>query len=272
MAARLAISALWLVLCLPATSQVLTSQNDNARTSANPHETTLTPANVNANQFGRIFSLHVDGDIYAQPLHLPNVEVPGKGRHNLLFVATEHDSVYAFDAAGQPSEPLWHVSFLNSKTGVTAVPALDVLCPFIQPEVGITSTPVIDRATGTLYVLARTKESQGFLRPDRYVQRLHALAVTTGAEKFSGPVAIEAPGFDSLRELPRAGLLLENGQVYMTWGSSCDVRPYHGWVMAYDGRTLALTAAFNTSPASVESGIWQADNAPAADSKATSTS
>ena len=265
MALRSILPVLLLALSGSVHSQVLTSQNNNARTSANLHETLLTPANVNPDQFGKLFSLRVDGDVYAQPLYLPDVEIPGKGRHNVLFVTTEHDSAYAFDAAGQPAEPLWHVSFLDSKAGVTTVPALDVRCPFLSPEVGITPTPVIDEATGTLYLLARTKESQGFFKPDRYVQRLHALAITTGAEKFGGPVSIEAPRFDPLRELPRAGLLLSGGQVYLTWASSCDVAPYHGWVMAYDARTLAQTAVFNTSPGSSESGIWQADNAPAAD-------
>jgi len=217
----------------------------------------------------------VDGDIYAQPLYIPHLEIPSKGTHNVLFVATEHDSVYAFDADGQPREPLWHVNFLNSQTGVSTVSAGDVQCPFITPEIGITPTPVIDLKTGTLYVLARTKESQGRFSRARFVQRLHALAITTGAEKFGGPVEIKASvtgtgsggdiTFDALRELPRAGLLLANGQVYLTWGSSCDVGPYYGWVMAYDAAKLTQTAVFNTSPESKESGIWQSDNGPAAD-------
>ena len=154
---RLALAALLLSLFAVTRSQVLTSQNDNARTSANTRETTLTPANVNARKFGRIFSLRADGDIYAQPLYLPDVEIPGKGRHHVLFVATEHDSVYAFDAASG-DEPLWRASFLDAKSGVAAVPARHVRCPFIQPEIGITPTPVIDLPSGTIYVLARTKE------------------------------------------------------------------------------------------------------------------
>jgi hypothetical protein len=155
---------------------------------------------------------------------------------------------------------------------VTTVPAMAVQCPFIRPEIGITPTPVIDHATGTLYVLARTKEGS------RYEQRLHALAVTTGAEKFGGPVEIKASvkgrgaggsggqiDFDPLRALPRASLLLANGQVYLTWASSCDVGPYHGWVLAYDAHTLKQTAVLNTSPDDEESGIWQGDTGPAAD-------
>ena len=258
--------ALWLLaLSAPLRAQIVTSQNDNARTSANLRETVLTPANVNVRQFGKIFSLHVDGDVYAQPLYLPAVDIPGKGRHNVLYVATEHDSVYAFDADGRAAEPLWHVNFLDAKRGIATVAAADVQCPFIRPEIGITPTPAIDLASGTIYVLARTKESRGMFKPDRYVQRLHALAVTTGREKFGGPAAIQAPGFDPLRELRRAGLLLVRGQVYLTWASSCDVGPYHGWVMAYNSGTLAQTAVFNTSPTASESGIWQSDNGPAAD-------
>jgi len=208
-------------------AQVTTSQYDNARTGANLSETALTPQNVNAGQFGKLFSLKVDGDIYAQPLYLPGVEIPDKGKHNVVFIATEHDSVYAFDAGGQPATPLWQVSFLNPGAGIVTVPSQDVSCPFIRPEVGITPTPVIDRETGTLFVLARTKESQGMLQSARYVQKLHALAVTTGAEKFGGPVEIKASvqgrgaassggqiAFDPLRELPRASLLLTNGNVY----------------------------------------------------------
>jgi len=260
----------------PAAAQVLTAQYDNARTGATLHETTLTPANVNAAHFGKIFSYPVDGDVYAQPLYLAGVGIPGKGTHNVVFIATEHDTVYAFDAGGAASGPLWRVSFLNSGAGIAAVPSRDVACPFIAPEIGITPTPAIDLQTGTLYVLARTKEGGGTFSSGRYVQKLHALAITTGAEKFGGPVEIKASvkgrgasqaevAFDPLRELPRAALLLVNGQVYLTWGSSCDVGPYHGWVMAYDARTLAQTAVFNTSPDAEQSGIWQSDNGPAAD-------
>ena len=256
-----------------ASAQVTTSQYDNARTGADLNETILTPRNVNARQFGKIFTLSVDGDVYTQPLYLAGLDIPGKGKHNVLFFATEHNSVYAFDA-DTSAPPLWQASFVNPSAGITTVPDRDVRCPFISPEVGITPTPVIDAATGTLYVLARTKES------GHYYQRLHALDVTSGAEKFGGPVAIQAAVkdngyfgghfagdvvFSQLRELPRAGLLLVNGKVYLSWGSSCDVGPYHGWIMAYDARTLKQTAVFNTSPDSSESGIWQGDAAIAAD-------
>jgi hypothetical protein len=257
-------------------AQWTTSQHDNARTGANIEETILTPANVNAASFGKIFSYKVDGDVYAQPLYLPRVAMPDGSVRNVVFVATEHDSVYAFDADGKRPTPLWHVNFLGPR--VTTVPAADSDCPLITPEIGVTSTPVIDPATGTLYVLARTKEGHSRLESDRYVQRLHALAITTGVEKFGGPVEIKATvkgrgassangliEFDPLHELPRAALLLAAGNIYLTWGSSCDVDPYHGWLMAYDTRTLAQTAVFNTSPDAEKSGIWLGDMGPAAD-------
>jgi len=257
---------------------VLTSQYNNARTGANLHETILTPANVNPNQFGAVFALRVDGAVYAEPLYIPNLEIPGQGTHNVVFVATEHDSVYAFDADGKSRAPLWQVNFTNSGAGVTTVPGWDVSCPFIQPEIGITPTPVIDYSSGTLYVLARTKEKNGMLSSPRYVQKLHALAITTGAEKFGGPVEIKvrvaghgqgsAAGkldFDPLHELPRASLLLSSGKVYLSWASSCDVAPYHGWIMAYDPHTLAQTGVFNTSPDAGQSGIWAGDAGIAAD-------
>ena len=244
-------------------AQVLTAQYDNARDGATLTETTLTPGNVNAGRFGKRFSYAVDGDVYAQPLYVPGVEIPAKGKHDVVFVATEHDSVYAFDATGAPAEPLWRVNLL--KSGETTVSDRDAQCPFIQPEIGITPTPAIDLATGTLYVLARSKTRGSAFSPGQFFHTLHALAITTGAEKFGGPVRIEAQGFDGERELPRAALLLAGGQIYLTWGSSCDVEPYHGWVMTYDARTLQQTAVFNTSPQAGLSGIWQSDNGPAAD-------
>jgi hypothetical protein len=255
---------------------VTTSQYDNARSGANRLETTLTPRNVNVSHFGKRFALKVDGDVYAQPLFLAGIDIPGKGRHDVLFVATEHDSVYAFDAYGHPTSPLWHASFLRKD--VTTVPADDVECPYIEPEVGITSTPVIDPDTLTLYVLVRTKEQTS--QSTHYQQRLHALAVTTGLEEYGGPVDIRATidgrgtgnlsgklAFDPLRENPRASLLLANGLVYLTWASSCDVGPYHGWVMAHDAHSLKRRAVFNTSPDSDDSGIWASDTGPAADAE-----
>jgi hypothetical protein len=216
------------------TLRITTSQYDNMRTGANVHEIILTPQNVNARQFGKVLSIPVDGDVYAQPLYLSQVDVPGKGIRNLLFIATEHESVYAFDADNNSTEPIWHVSLLPTKDGVwSPVSATDVQCPFISPEVGITATPVIDIDTGTIFVLARTSTRKNILRAREYSQRLHALAITTGHEKFGGPVDISASvsgtgqgsssgklSFNSLRENPRAALLLTKGAVYLTWASS----------------------------------------------------
>ena len=259
-------------------AQLLTAQVDNARTGANLNEKILTPSNVNSTQFGKLFTVKVDGDVYAQPLYLPDLDIPGKGKHNVLFVATEADSVYAFDADGASAAPLWHATLANSAQGAQVLSQRDVSCFFIAPQIGITSTPVIDIKTGTLYVLVRTKESKGVLHSDEFHQRLHALAITTGAEKFGGPVEITASvkgaggggsngriAFDSQRENPRAALLLVNGTVYLSWGSSCDVGPYHGWLISYDAHTLAQKNVFNTSPDARDSAIWQGDAGPAAD-------
>ncbi len=271
---------LLLTLSAPAWSQavVATAQYDNQRTGANVSETTLTPRNVNAARFGTLFAVPVDGDVYAQPLYVPNLEIPGKGVHNVVFVATEHNSVYAIDAAGQPAAPLWQASFINPAAGVNPVAERDMSCGFIAPEVGITSTPVIDTASRTIYVLARTSE-RGKDGEVRLFQRLHALDLATGAEKQGSPVLIRASvktssmfglfskevSFHARLDNPRAALLLSGGNVYLSWGSACDVGPYHGWVLAYDTRTLKQTGVFNTSPDSGESGIWQSDTGIAAD-------
>jgi hypothetical protein len=178
-------------------------------------------------------------------LFLSAVEIPGKGTHDVLFVATEHDSVYAFDAYRHGDPPWWQVSVLDKALGETVPSQDDVQCPFIQPEVGITPTPVIDLKTGTIYVLARTKIRHP-VGPNEYFQRFHALAITSGVEKFGGPRLISASvagngvgtangrvAFDPLYENPRAALALANNVLYLTWASSCDVDPYHGWIMAY---------------------------------------
>lgn len=255
-----------------ALGQVTTAQYDNARTGAYINERTLTPAAVSAGRFGKAATIHVDGDVYAQVLFLPGVESPGKGRHDVIYVATEHNSVYAFDAA-QPTEPLWHVSLSSVVEGAGPLSFRDVACPFIRPDVGITPTPVIDTVSHTMFVLARTKEG------GRFVQRLHALDVATGAPKHA-PVEIRASvrgtgagsvdgmiAFDPRRGNPRAALLLTRGKVVLSWASSCDVGPYHGWIMAYDAQTLARVAVFNTTPDGAEGGIWQGDAGLAADER-----
>jgi len=166
---------------------VTTHHNDTYRTGQNTAETILTPANVNVNTFGKLFTQVVDGDVYAQPLYLANVTIPKKGKHNVVYVATSHDSIYAFDAdtsAGGKALPLWKVSFLKG-SGLTSVTSTDVNCTDML-EMGITSTPVIDTTTGTMYALSVVK-NKGVAQ-----QWLHALDVTSGAEKFGGPVAIAA--------------------------------------------------------------------------------
>jgi hypothetical protein len=265
----------------PATKSLLpviaTAQYDNARTGANLVETLLTPQNVNAVQFGRTTFFPVDGDVYAQPLYIPQLEIPGRGMHNVVFIATEKDSVYAFDADATSTEPLWQVNFVDAQKNISPVSARDVFCPFIQPDIGITSTPVIDLPSKTLYALARTREAENGNWVFR--QKLHALDLATGAEKFGGPVTIRASfqgdkslfskgvtEFDPQHENQRAALLLVNNNVFVTWASSCDVGPYYGWVMSYDARTLKQTGVLNVSPGAKESGIWQADAGPAADS------
>jgi hypothetical protein len=274
---RYAVIAIFFLLTLPFFSQITTSQYDNLRTAANLNEKVLTPKNVNSREFGKLGAWKVDGPVYAQPLYVPNVDIPGGSRHNVLYVATEHDSVYAFDADRPGDAPLWKVSFLDPQRSIQPVSGDEVQCPFLQPDVGITATPVIDLQTGTLFVLARTRVYHR-LAPNDYRQHLHALAITTGVEKFGGPKLIEAsvPGngagvsggqitFDALRENPRASLVLVNGNVILTWASSCDVGPYHGWVMTYDAKTLAQKAALNVTPDGKEGGIWASDTGPAAD-------
>ena len=265
---------LYMMFGIPSAShaQVLTAQYDNFRTGADLHETVLKPSNVNTRDFGKLFSRTVDGDVFAQPLYIPSLAIPGVGKRNVVFAATEHDSVYAFDVNGTRDAPLWKTSFADPQHGITTLTERDVQCPFITPEVGITPTPVIDAASRTIYVLARTKEHGVF------VQKLHALDITNGKEKPGSPVVISATvrgsgdgavggkiSFDPLRENPRAALLLAGGEVYLTWASSCDVGPYHGWVMAYDAHTLQQRAVLNTSPDGGDAGIWQSDAGPAAD-------
>src|SRR5579863_1049960 len=256
------------LMSLPAIGQatVATWHNDNQRTGNNPLETILTTSNVNSKQFGKLFSQTVDGFIYAQPLYVPNVKV-GSVTHNVVFVATMNDSVYAFDAdnnTGSNASPLWKVNFTNPSKGITTVTTTEVNCSdIITTEIGILGTPVIDTSSGTLYLIARTKES------GTYYQRLHALDITSGAEKFGGPIVIQASvsgtgkgsskgkiSFNSLIQNQRSALLLQNGLVYIAWGSHCDQNVYHGWLMAYNASTLAQTAAWVSTPNGSEGAIW----------------
>lgn len=251
---------------------VLTYHNDLARTGQNPNETVLTPASVSSGRFGRLFSDTVDGAVYAQPLYLPGVVVPKKGIHNMVFVATEHDSVYAFDADNDLGAPLWQVSFLDPGGGVTTASATDLECGSITPEVGITATPVIDPASGTLYVVAMTEQASTGL----YEHWLHALDVATGAERPGSPVEIQAstPGqgdgnttvqFKPWLSKERAGLLLLNGVVYTSWSSQCDTGNYHGWIIGYNASTLEQTSVYVDTPDWNAGAFWQGGAAPAAD-------
>lgn len=291
---------------------VLTYHYDNARTGQNREEKFLTPSNVTPSQFRQLFFQPVDGQIYGQPLYMSNVSIPGKGTHNVVFVTTEGDSVYAFDAddnKGANATFLWHADLLRDRAygaapGATTVPQEPqpegLWCTDISPQVGITSTSVIDPSAGAIFVVAKSRETvAGTIH---YIQRLHALSIANGAEMPGSPVvagdtvlrgmiscnpadppyinttAISVPGagdgsvngaiqFNALRQLQRVGLLLQDGVVYIAFGSHCDCAPFHGWVLAYDAKTLAFLHAFNTTPNGSDGGIWMEGSGLAADAK-----
>ncbi|HEX3682573.1 MAG TPA: RICIN domain-containing protein [Bryobacteraceae bacterium] len=256
-------------LCL-AQVNVLTYHNDNARTGQNLAETKLTLSNVNSTGFGKLFQVTLDGKVDAEPLYVSNVNMPQHGVHNVVFAATEHDSLYAFDA--DSGAIYWHISAL--KSGETTSDPRG--CSQVTPEIGITSTPVIDLsagAHGTIYLVAMSKDASG-----NYHQRLHALDVTTGAEEFGGPVDVAASysgsgdnsvngsvEFDPKQYKSRPGLLLLNGTVYTAWGSHCDDRPYTGWLIGYNESILQQNAVFNFAPNGNEGALWAAGGGVAAD-------
>jgi hypothetical protein len=253
----------------PATTDVLTYHNDVARTGQNLAETTLTTSNVTSAKFGKLGFYPVDGLVDAEPLYASNVVVPNNGTHNVLIVPTEHDSVYAFDA--DSGATIWHVSML--KSGETTSDNRG--CGQVTPEIGVTSTPVIDRTrgpNGAIYVVAMSKNGS------TYYQRLHALDLALGTELFGGPVDIQAtyPGsgdnssngsvvFDPAQYKERSALLLLNGVIYTGWASHCDIRPYTGWIMGYSESTLAQTSVLNVTPNGNEGAIWMAGAGLAAD-------
>lgn len=258
---------------------VYTWRNDIGRTGQNLAETTLNPSNVNTSIFGKLFSVPVDGQVYAQPLYAPNIEIPGKGSHNVIFVATQHDSVYAFDAdtnGGANAIPLWQASLLDPAHGAAAGETPENSARLgndVNPEIGISGTPVIDPATKTLYVVSKTLEGDF-----NDILRLHALDITTGNEKFGGPVVIQAsaPGtgngssngvlpLDSRWAHNRPALLLLNGIAYVGFGAHGDVGPWHGWVLAYNAATLRQTGAYCTSPNGIGGGLWMGGSGLAAD-------
>lgn len=261
---------------------VLTQHNDNNRSGDDLTETTLNVSNVNTHSFGLLYTRPVDDQVYAQPLIMTNVSIPGYGSRNLLIVATVNDSIYAYDADDPAvTQPYWQDSFISPP---------DVVAPDVADEsaidagagnytdfsgnFGIVGTPVIDPVTQTLYVVVRTKEIWN--GTTNFVQRLHALNVATGAEQPNSPVAITATyagtgdggsmiSFDPLRQNQRAGLALANGSVYIAWGSHADNEPYHGWVLGYNETNLQQTVVWNDTPNGMEGGIWMSGQAPAVD-------
>lgn len=249
---------------------VATYHNNNARTGANLTESTLNSNNVNVLSFGRLAAIPLTGEVYAQPLYIPNVAING-AKQNLVIVATEHDQVYAIDPNSQTI--VWNRDFLGSDGTITSVPAVDLGCDDVAPEIGITGTPVIDASSNTIYVVVRTKEMQDGTA--NYYQRLHALDLITGQDKLP-PTTITTPAgqdgqfgtsqFDPLWNNQRSALLLVNGQIYVTWASHCDYGIYRGWLMAFDETTLQLTAAWTPTPSGYKGGIWMGSEGPAADS------
>src|SRR6202050_3417358 len=263
---------------------VLTQHNDIGRTGQNLSETVLTPSNVNTTTFGKKFSQAVDGFIYAQPLYVPNVTIGGSV-HNVIYVATEGDSVYAFDAdsnTGTGAGLLWHASVIDTAHGAAAGATtgniqanLDEGCTDLIPQVGITSTPVIDPSSGTMYLEATSEEG------GKFIHRLHALDITTGAEKAPGPVAITAsvPGtgagssggmvsLDGLHHLNPPGLLWLNGVLYLGYASHCDEGNYHGWLFSYDVGTFTQKSLLVTTPNGSDGGLWMSGAGVAGDSNA----
>jgi len=251
---------------------VTTYHYDNLRTGQNLTETTLTPANVNQAKFGKLGELMVDGKVDGQPLYLSQLAIPGIGMKNVLYVVTEHGSVFAFDAdnvSGTSAKPLWQMSTQLPGEG----PSDSRGCSQVIPEIGITSTPVIDRNRGAIYVVAVSKDASG-----NYFHRLHALDITSGKELFGGPTTITAtfPGngagsangtviFDPAQYNERPGLLELNGTIFTTWGSHCDIGAYTSWMMAFNADTLKQTNVLNLVPNGNDGGTWMSGAAPAAD-------
>jgi hypothetical protein len=254
---------------------MMTYHADKFRSGVNSQELALTPSTVNKTNFGKLFSRSVDGQIYGQPLYVANLTISG-AKHNVVYVVTEHDSVYAFDADGKITTPFWHHSFINPSAGVTTIakPSQSL----IAPEMGITSTPVIDPATNTIYVAATTSEN------GTVVHRLHALSLTTGAEQLGGPIVIQGsvpgsyPGvavngrvpFIPKQHLQRPALLFFAGNVYISYGSLGDAKPYNGWLFAYSAQgtgALHQVGIFCTSPNQGTAAIWQSGGGPTADAQ-----
>ncbi len=271
-AAQAANVAQQVVLAAPANSAVTTYRNDNSRTGQYPNETILNTSNVNVSQFGKRVSYPVDGQMYAQPLYVPNLTIGGAA-HNIVFAATENDTVYAFDAdATSAGAPLWKTSLLPA--GATAVPNSAVNCGDLTPVIGITSTPVIDPTTNTMYVV--TYDDEG----GTLVYRLHALNILTGQD-ISPPIVIQGstPGtgagssggtvtFNAGLERQRSALVLANGHIYITFASFCDNGNYHGFIFSYNynGFAFSQVNVYNDTPNGIQGGIWGGAAALDADS------
>ena len=250
-----------LTLSCSAQVDVLTEHNDNFRTGVNARETVLTPEDVNKNQFGMLFKHVVDDQLYTQPLVVTGVHVNG-GTHDIVYVTTVNNSVYAFDANDPAAAaPIWHVNFgtpINVNT-------YHFGCLDMNGQMGIVGTPVIDKERGVLYVVALTRTSTTSDDGGGYTQRLHELDLATGADLPESPVTIQADDFNPLTENQRPALMLANGDVYVGYSSHCDAKPYHGFLLAYDAKTLKQAAAFNTSPTGWGGSVWQSGQAPSAD-------
>jgi len=256
---------------------VLTWRNDNTRAGANQKEYALTPALVSTATFGKLFSCPVDGAVYAAPLWAANLAIGG-GTHNVIFIATVHDTVYAFDADNTACQMYWQKSLLG--TNEIFVSWTDVGTDDIKPDIGIVGTPVIDAAKTTLYVVSKSKTNGTTCTPAASChQRLHAMNLADGSEKFNGPVDISASvtgigdgssngmvAFDALKENQRPALTLLNGVVYVAWASHGDNGPYHGWIIGYSATNLTLQVAkYNSTPDGGLGGIWQSGGGLAAD-------
>jgi hypothetical protein len=240
----------------------LTWRNDNSHSGVNRQELALAPATVSSTTFGKLFSCPIDGYAYAQPLYVPNLPIPGNGTRNVVLVATENDSLFAFDADVNPCKQLWKTRLIPADDQ----PILSPIVPLdISPSVGITGTPVIDVGKSVLYAVAATQDkATGSI----YAHWLYALDLASGRQVIQPPgVEITSPDtvFDSSVENQRAALLLDNGTVYIAFGSNGSPGDYHGWLFGYDSSSLKPIGNFNVTPNLVHGGIWQSGGGPSAD-------
>ena len=268
------ISIAFTIVCLysvQAQNYMLTQRGDNQRTGSYLNETKLTTSNVNVNGFGKLYSYPVDGQVYAQPLYVPGLDIPGKGKRNVLYLASLHNSLYAYDADSLTS-PLWKVNLgpscpLPDDNFNAYGPYYD-----IKVEIGTISTPVIDTATNTIYAVAFSKENGVFYH------KLYAIDLATGSFKLNSPVTISAGikgtgagskngivTFESKRQLQRPALILSNGVIYIMFASYADIDPYHGWILGYNAKDLAQKYVFNTTPNGAEGGIWMSGQGASVD-------